>query len=106
MVINTGGEKVFPEEVEKAVKSHPAIFDAIVVGVPDERFGRRVAAVVQLREGEHGAPSVEEVHDHCLLHIAGYKCPRDIVVSDRLQRTVMGKADYKWATELAVSATS
>ena len=106
MVINTGGEKVFPEEVEKAVKSHPAIFDSIVVGVPDERFGRRVAAVVQLREGEHGAPSVDELHDHCLHHIAGYKCPRDIVVADRLHRTVMGKADYRWATELATNATS
>ena len=106
MVINTGGEKVFPEEVEKAVKSHPSIFDAIVVGVPDERFGRRVAAVVQLRPGEHGAPSVQELHDHCLHHIAGYKCPRDIVVTDRVQRTVMGKADYKWATQLATAATT
>ncbi len=104
MVINTGGEKVFPEEVEKAVKSHPAIFDAIVVGLPDERFGRRVAVVVQLREAVSSPPSVHELHEHCLERIAGYKCPRDIVVADHMERTVMGKADYRWATELALES--
>ena len=64
MCINTGGEKVYPEEVEGAVKSHPAVFDAVVVGVPDERWGQRVAAVVQLRDGAD-APDVDELADHC-----------------------------------------
>ena len=72
--INTGGEKVFPEEVEGVLKGHPAVYDALVVGVPDERWGNAVAAVVQVREGQD-APTLDEVAEHCRSHIAAYKVP-------------------------------
>ncbi|MEM7141375.1 MAG: AMP-binding protein [Actinomycetota bacterium] len=100
MVINTGGEKVFPEEVEAAVKGHPAIFDALVVGVPDERFGSRVAAVVSLADDSE-PPTVDALGDHCRAVIAGYKVPRDLVVVDEVVRKVTGKGDYAWAKEIA-----
>jgi 3-oxocholest-4-en-26-oate---CoA ligase len=103
MVINTGGEKVFPEEVEAAVKGHPAIFDALVVGVPDERFGSRVAAVVSLVEGAV-PPTVAELADHCRGVIAGYKVPRKLVVVDEVVRKVTGKGDYRWANDVAHTA--
>lgn len=105
MVINTGGEKVFPEEVEAAVKGHPAVFDSLVVGVPDERFGSRVAAVVSLADGAE-APTVEELADHCRSVIAGYKVPRALVVVDEVARKVTGKGDYAWAKETAVAAVT
>ena len=79
MSINSGGEKIFPEEVEAAVKSHPAVFDAVVVGVPDERWGERVTAVVQLRPGT--TPSLDaRLQEHCRAKIAGYKVPRELHV--------------------------
>ena len=103
MVINTGGEKVFPEEVEAAVKGHPSVFDALVVGVPDERFGSRVAAVVSLSPGSE-APSVDELGAHCRAVLSGYKIPREVVVVDEVRRKVTGKGDYTWAREVAVEA--
>lgn len=103
MVINTGGEKVFPEEVEAAVKGHPAIFDALVVGVPDDRFGSRVAAVVSLVTDAE-APSLDDVASHCRSVIAGYKVPRELVVVPEVVRKVTGKGDYTWAKEAARSA--
>ncbi len=103
MVINTGGEKVFPEEVEAAVKGHPAVFDSLVVGVPDERFGARVAALVSLVEGA-AAPSTEELADHCRSVIAGYKVPRELFVVDEIRRKVTGKGDYTWAKDTAQAA--
>jgi acyl-CoA synthetase (AMP-forming)/AMP-acid ligase II len=93
--INSGGEKIFPEEVESAVKSHPEIYDAIVVGVPDERWGSRVAAVAQAR-GET-RPSLEEIQKHCRGHIAGYKVPRELHWVDHVERSPSGKPDYRWA---------
>jgi 3-oxocholest-4-en-26-oate---CoA ligase len=102
--INTGGEKVYPEEVEGAVKSHPAIYDAVVVGVPDERWGQRVAALIELREGLT-APSLTELQDHCRPLIAGYKLPRTLLVLDRMQRHISGKPDYKWAAQYARDRT-
>lgn len=101
--INTGGEKVYPEEVEEALKSHPDIYDALVAGVPDERWGSRVAAVVQLREGS-GPLTGEKVTAHCRTRLAGYKVPRTVVFSDRIQRSPSGKADYRWAKETAQEA--
>jgi 3-oxocholest-4-en-26-oate---CoA ligase len=98
--INTGGEKVYPEEVEGAVKSHPAIYDAVVVGVPDERWGQRVAALVEVRPG-HSAPSLTELQDHCRSLIAGYKLPRTLLVLSQMPRHISGKPDYKWAAEYA-----
>jgi len=70
--INSGGEKIFPEEVEAAVKAHPDVYDAIVVGLPDERFGERVAAVVRLRDGAGGL-GLDDLGHHCRSHVAGYK---------------------------------
>ena len=95
--INTGGEKVYPEEVEAAVKSHPDVFDVVVVGVPDARFTERVAAIVQPRAGR--PPTLEDVATHCRTTIAGYKVPRELKVVDAIQRTPSGKADYRWAKQ-------
>ncbi len=103
LCINTGGEKVFPDEVEAALKAHPAIFDAIVVGVPDEKFGNKVAALVQLRE-EVDAPSVAEIQEHCRTRVAGYKVPRLVELVPGVQRSPSGKPDYPWATKVAAEA--
>jgi len=97
--INTGGEKVFPEEVEGALKSHPDVFDAIVVGVPDERWGSAVTAVVQPRPG--ATPDPEDLTRHVRAKVAGYKVPRHVVVVDEIVRSPAGKPDYPWATKLA-----
>ena len=103
--INSGGEKIFPEEVEKALKSHPAVFDATVVGTPNERFGSQVTAVVELRAGHADRqPSLAELQEHCRLHIAGYKVPRAVVFVDDTVRSPSGKPDYRWAKETALAA--
>jgi acyl-CoA synthetase (AMP-forming)/AMP-acid ligase II len=101
--INTGGEKVYPEEVESVLKGHPAVFDAVVVGVADERWGERVAAVVQLRAGS-SAPSSEQIAEHCRLLLAGYKVPRDLVIVESIVRSPSGKPDYRWAKHAAGEA--
>jgi acyl-CoA synthetase (AMP-forming)/AMP-acid ligase II len=101
--INTGGEKVYPEEVEQALKSHPDVYDALVAGVPDPQWGHHVAAVVQLREGA-ARPSLEDIQTHCRDRLAGYKIPRQLVITESVQRSPSGKADYRWAREVAVAA--
>ncbi|MEV6018975.1 MULTISPECIES: acyl-CoA synthetase [unclassified Streptomyces] len=101
--INTGGEKVYPEEVEQALKSHPDVYDALVAGVPDPKWGSHVAAVVQLREGAP-RPSLDDIQTHCRGRLAGYKVPRQLVITDSVQRSPSGKADYRWAREVAVAA--
>lgn len=101
--INTGGEKVYPEEVEQALKSHPDVYDALVAGVPDERWGSRVAAVLELREGA-AALDLDAVQAHCRTRLAGYKIPRALVITDRIQRSPSGKADYRWAKAVAAKA--
>ena len=101
--INTGGEKVYPEEVEQALKSHPDVYDALVAGVPDAKWGNHVAAVVQLRAGAPH-PSLEDVQSYCRTHLAGYKIPRQLVITDGIRRSPSGKADYRWAREVAVTA--
>lgn len=98
--INSGGEKVYPEEVEQALKAHPDVYDALVAGVPDERWGNRVAAVVQLRPD--AAPlDLEGLQLHCRSRLAGYKIPRAVVFTDRIRRSPSGKADYRWARAVA-----
>lgn len=92
--VNTGGEKVFPEEVEQALKAHPAVMDALVAGVPDDRFGERVAAVVELRAG--ASATAEDLRTHCRAHLAGYKIPA-VVAFTPVIRSPSGKADYRWA---------
>ncbi|MCX5383996.1 acyl-CoA synthetase [Streptomyces sp. NBC_00083] len=101
--INTGGEKVYPEEVEQALKSHPDVYDALVAGVPDARWGSHVAAVVQLREGAP-EPTLDEIQTHCRTKIAGYKVPRQLVIAPGIQRSPSGKADYRWARTVAREA--
>ncbi len=97
--INSGGEKIHPEEVEQALKDHPAVFDCIVVGVPDERWGQAVAVVVQFREG-HDA-ELTELTDHARKFVAGYKVPREMHRVDEIVRSPSGKPDYPWAAKLA-----
>ena len=99
--VNTGGEKVFPEEVEGALKSHPGVFDALVIGVPDERLGQRVAALVQPRPG--AAADLGALQEHVRRLLAGYKVPRTIWLAEAIRRTVSGKADYAWAREYAAT---
>ncbi|MEV0738968.1 acyl-CoA synthetase [Streptomyces sp. NPDC050549] len=101
--INTGGEKVYPEEVEQALKSHPDVYDALVAGVPDAKWGNHVAAVVELRAGAV-RPSLDDIQTHCRSQLAGYKIPRQLVIAETIQRSPSGKADYRWAREVAVSA--
>jgi acyl-CoA synthetase (AMP-forming)/AMP-acid ligase II len=100
--INSGGEKIFPEEVEAAVKSHPDIFDCTIVGVPDDRFGQKVCAVVQVREGR--SPTLESVQEQCRTKIAGYKVPREMHVVESIVRSPSGKPDYRWAKAAALEA--
>ncbi len=97
--INTGGEKVFPEEVEAALKSHADVYDAVVVGLPDARWGERVAAVVAPRAGR--SPRLEDLRAHCEPRLAGYKLPRALVVVPEIVRSPSGKADYGWARQAA-----
>ncbi|MDV6295306.1 acyl-CoA synthetase [Rhodococcus aetherivorans] len=101
--INTGGEKVFPEEVEAAIKSHPAVMDAVVAGLPHERYGEQVSAVIQLREGVADIDT-DDVAEHCRVSIAGYKVPRSIVVVPAIVRSPAGKADYRWARTVVAEA--
>lgn len=93
--INSGGEKIYPEEVEGALKCHPEILDALVIGVPDERWGQRVAAVVQCRSGKR--PSLDELRPVLTREISSYKQPRSIWFVDEIKRSPAGKPDYKWA---------
>ncbi len=102
LCINTGGEKVFPDEVEAALKDHPDVSDAIVVGVPDIRFGERVVALVQPRPGREVDP--ETLLRHGRKRLSGYKVPRKIIVTDEIVRSPSGKPDYPWARSVAESA--
>jgi fatty-acyl-CoA synthase len=97
--INTGGEKVFPEEVEEAMKTHPLVRDAVAVGVPDDRFGEAICAVI---EPEGHAPSLDEISSHVRQALAAYKAPRHLVVVDTIGRAPNGKVDYKRLKEHAV----
>ena len=100
-VVNTGGEKVFPEEVEEALKTHPAVRDAVVVGVPDPRFGERVCAVVDPKQGAQ--PTLAELSAHVKAHLAAYKAPRELVLSP-VVRAANGKVDYKGVRAQALEA--
>jgi fatty-acyl-CoA synthase len=100
--INTAGEKVYPEEVEEALKTHPAVYDALVVGVPDEKWGQAVTGVVELHAG--AAFDEEELRAHVRARLAGYKCPKRVLRVDSLGRAANGKADYKRIAEHARAA--
>ena len=99
--INTGGEKVYPEEVETALKAHPDVFDVLVVGTPDERLGQRVTAVVQPREGKQ--PTLDDLNTHLRAKLSGYKLPRSMTLVPEIPRHATGKANYPKAKEIAAA---
>jgi acyl-CoA synthetase (AMP-forming)/AMP-acid ligase II len=102
--INSGGEKIYPEEVEAALKAHPEVYDVLVVGVADERWGQKVSAVVQPRDGAQ--PTLEDLVEHCRTRIAGYKVPRALHLVDQIPRQPSGKPDYPRAQQLAKETTT
>ncbi len=102
--INSGGEKIFPEEVEEAVKLHPSVQDAIVVGVPDEKFGEAITALVSFRTGADATP--DEIIETVRANISRFKAPRHVLVIDEIKRGPNGKADYAWAKAIAVERVS
>ncbi|KAA0022916.1 acyl-CoA synthetase [Antrihabitans cavernicola] len=99
MVINTGGEKVFAEEVEAVVKAHGDVYDAIVIGMPDDRWGSRVTAVLQTRD--HASIDFDSLEKHARNQLAGYKIPRSFWIVEQVMRAPSGKPDYRWAKEFA-----
>jgi fatty-acyl-CoA synthase len=101
LVVNTGGEKVFVEEVEEVLRAHPAVADALVVGRPSERWGEELVALVELRDGATG--TAEELHTLCTSRLARFKAPKEFLVVERVQRLGNGKADYRWAKRHATA---
>jgi fatty-acyl-CoA synthase len=99
VTINSGGEKIFAEEVEHALKQHPAVYDAVVCGRPSDRWGQEVVAIVRLRNGMRASEA--ELLEECARHIARYKLPKAFVFKDEIVRSPSGKADYRWAKEQA-----
>ncbi|WP_445160398.1 acyl-CoA synthetase [Mycobacterium sp. Dal123C01] len=104
VTINSGGEKIFAEEVEAAMAEHPGIYDVVVTGRPSERWGNEVVAIVQLVEGRD--PRDEELLETCQQHIARYKLPKAIIRTAKVQRSPAGKADYRWAKQVAAESLS
>ncbi|MEC9251697.1 MAG: acyl-CoA synthetase, partial [Pseudomonadota bacterium] len=98
VTINSGGEKIFAEEVEQAVKHHAAVFDAVVTGRRSERWGNEVVAIVQLKEGV--AATEESLLAECERHIARYKLPKAFIFLEAILRSPSGKADYRWAKDI------
>ncbi|OBF25865.1 acyl-CoA synthetase [Mycobacterium sp. ACS1612] len=97
LIVNTGGEKVFVEEVEEVLRAHPVVADALVVGRPSERWGQEVVALVALRdEADHAL-----LHEHCAAHLARFKTPKEFIIVDQVRRLGNGKADYRWAKSTA-----
>ncbi len=103
VTINSGGEKIFAEEVESAIASHPAVADVVVAGRPSERWGQEVVAVVALADGAQA--SAQELIDHASAMIARYKLPKAVVFRRAIERSPAGKADYRWAREQAVTGS-
>jgi len=102
VTINSGGEKIFAEEVEAAIKGHPSVYDCVVAGRPSDRWGNEVVAVVRLRRGH--APDTESLLSHAAEHIARYKLPKAFVFVNEISRSPSGKADYRWAKQIAIDA--
>lgn len=103
VTINSGGEKIFAEEVERAVASHPAVYDVVVTGRPSERWGSEVVAVVQFAQGRTATDA--ELAEACRQHIADYKVPKAFIRTDHIVRSPAGKADYRWAKAVVAAAT-
>jgi acyl-CoA synthetase (AMP-forming)/AMP-acid ligase II len=104
VTINSGGEKIFAEEVEHALKCHPAVYDTVVVGRPSERWGQEVVALVQLRPGGAASDATRAaLLDECAHHVARYKLPKAVIFLDHIVRSPSGKADYRWAQAEALA---
>jgi fatty-acyl-CoA synthase len=101
LCINTGGEKVYPQEVETAIAELDGVRDVNVIGLPDEEWGEAVTAVVSVDQG--GGPGTDEVRDGVRARLAGYKVPKHVVFVEEIQRTPAGKARYAWAREVALT---
>jgi len=101
--INSGGEKIFAEEVEKALKHHPAVYDVVVAGAPNPRWGEQVTAVVQFREGQRASDA--ELLEEAAKHLARYKLPKSFVAVDAIVRSASGKPDYRWAKDMAAKGS-
>jgi 3-oxocholest-4-en-26-oate---CoA ligase len=101
--VTSGGEKVFPEEVEEALRTHPAVYDAVVAGQPDARWGERVIAIVSARDATQ-KPGLDDLKTHLADKLAGYKLPKAVVWVDAVPRSPAGKQDYRWAKEMAAAA--
>lgn len=99
--INTGGEKVYPEELEIAIKSHTGVADCLIVGVPDARLGEAITAVIELKEG--AASEVEDYRSHVRAQLADYKVPKHVVFTPKVFRSDAGKADYTMTREFALA---
>ncbi|MCP2625276.1 acyl-CoA synthetase [Mycolicibacterium smegmatis] len=104
VTINSGGEKIFVEEVERAIAAHPAVYDVVVVGRPSERWGSEVVAIVQFAEG--ASATDDELVEVCERSIARYKIPKAFIRSPEIVRSPAGKADYRWAKQIATEAVS
>ena len=104
VTINSGGEKIFAEEVERAVASHPAVYDVVVTGRPSDRWGNEVVAIIEL--AEHHSATDAELADACRAHIADYKIPKAFVRTAKVVRSPAGKADYRWAKAMAMGSTA
>ncbi|MBU3705330.1 MAG: acyl-CoA synthetase [Mycobacterium sp.] len=104
VTINSGGEKIFAEEVERAVASHPSVYDVVVTGRPSERWGNEVVAIVQFAENRSATD--EELAEACRAHVADYKVPKAFIRTDHVVRSPAGKADYRWAKAVATEAAS
>ena len=102
VTINSGGEKIFAEEVEAAIKGHPSVYDCVVAGRPSDRWGNEVVAVVRIRQGH--TPDTESSLSHAAQHIARYKLPKAFVFVNEISRSPSGKADYRWAKQIAIDA--
>ena len=102
VTINSGGEKIFAEEVEAAIKTHPAVYDCVVAGRPSEKWGNEVVAIVRLREGREA--TTEDLRHAAEQHLARYKLPKAVVFVPEIVRSPAGKADYRWAKQLATES--
>jgi acyl-CoA synthetase (AMP-forming)/AMP-acid ligase II len=102
--INSGGEKIFPEEVESTLKAHPKVFDALVIGVDDDRWGQRVAAIVEPRPG--AAPTLDELAEHCRTRLARFKVPRELHLVNEMPRQPSGKPDYRRARAVTEASSA
>jgi fatty-acyl-CoA synthase len=104
LVVNTGGEKVFVEEVEEVLRACAGVVDALVVGRPSERWGQELVALVALRPGADVTP--ELLHDRCTSHLARFKAPKEFIIVDQVRRLGNGKPDYRWAKSTATQEAS